>query len=98
MWNGSNTTWNGVIPGPFYRGIPLLTAVYRGKPLSFSTRGFLKYYTCTTVNATILSLSLAPANTVSDKCIEWEREITHVYTNSIVSYSYSSRCMVQAFL
>ena len=30
--------WNGVIPGPFYSGIPLLTIVYRGKPLSFSTR------------------------------------------------------------
>ena len=29
------TVWNGVISGPFYRGIPV---VYRGKPLSFSTR------------------------------------------------------------
>ena len=32
------TAWNGVIPGPFYRSIPSLTVVYRGKPLSFSTR------------------------------------------------------------
>ena len=32
------TAWNGVIPGPFYRGIPSLTVVYRGKPLCFSTR------------------------------------------------------------
>ena len=30
-------TWNGVIPGPFYRGIPSLTFEYSGKLLSFST-------------------------------------------------------------
>ena len=43
------TAWNGVIPGPFYRGIPSLTIVYHGKPLSFSTRGsitFSWYSTC----------------------------------------------------
>ena len=42
------TTWNGVILGPFYRGIPSLTVVCRGKPLSFSTRDTVeprdKYY------------------------------------------------------
>ena len=32
------TAWNGVILGPFYRSTQSLTVVYRGKPLSFSTR------------------------------------------------------------
>ena len=41
-----------MIPGPFYRGIPSLTVVYRGKPLSFplgytftDTYGLLNEYT-----------------------------------------------------
>ena len=34
---GQYTAWNGVILGPFYHGIPSLTVVYHGKPLSFST-------------------------------------------------------------
>ena len=32
------TAWNGMILGLIYRGIPSLTVVYRGKPLSFSTQ------------------------------------------------------------
>ena len=32
------TVWNGVIPGPFYRGIPSHTIVYHGKLLNFFTR------------------------------------------------------------
>ena len=32
------TAWNGVIPGPFYRGILSLIVVYCGISLSFSTQ------------------------------------------------------------
>ena len=37
------TAWSGVIPAPFYHGIPSLTVVYRGKLLSFSTRVSMHY-------------------------------------------------------
>ena len=39
------TAWNGVIPGPFYCGIPSLTIVYHGKLLSFSTRAYAEFHT-----------------------------------------------------
>ena len=39
MWNDSILCGDGMILGAFYRGIPSLTVVYRGKPLIFSTKG-----------------------------------------------------------